>query len=466
EGKVDERDEQEHKALSELLGGVQFQAADGSWHKPPDLIIAAGGGEDTDEKLRAAFAPQECRLNHAYTGPALAFFKACRPKLEANVGTMAKWVLQAGIEEARVAALRYLLNGELKDRLAEELRCQRDDANWLWQLAQIAWFQVLFTLEEQHLIRTYILRLYDDELRNRTFPPQTPSLQPEPVHVWTVEELWKWWYLRDMPTDDYVLEGEANWPLFHGGPIRSGEERKEELKRLLLSPDSAEGKTLWYRLFGYACLVSAGRHMTELRNFWLKRLNPDGFWERTSAGDFSEKTQEVFERAVTNEFTNMAAGGEQAHFWRRVFYDIRKVHRLVQNDFPSALLELVNQGHGEHLRQFLRTGHLPNQPRWIGTFGQSAATPLGFIIRELIRLEVITDEAVHPYAFYVCRPVLRALTKISWIDDVDSEFSGKHWLEKLEEDPEHGSKLLPHYDIPLLHMGITHRGDKMPVPPQ
>ena len=68
EGKPGERNEQEHRALSELLGEVQFQAADGSWHKSIHLVVAAGEGVAPDEKLRAAFAPQECRLNHAYGG--------------------------------------------------------------------------------------------------------------------------------------------------------------------------------------------------------------------------------------------------------------------------------------------------------------------------------------------------------------------------------------------------------------
>ena len=143
---------------------------------------------------------------------------------------------------------------------------------------------------------------------------------------------------------------------------------------------------------------------------------------------------------------------------------------MVQNDFPAVLLDLVNQGRGEHLRQFLRTGHLPgpDQPRWVGTFGQSADTPLGFIIRELVRLndKDAKYESLRPSAFYVCRPVLRALAKIGWIDDADDGYSGEQWLAELAKDTVHGPMLLREYDIPLLHMGITHRGDKMPVPPR
>ncbi len=473
EGKPGGPNEQEHTALNALLANAEFQAADGSWHKVTQMVVAAEEGVGPEEKQRAAFAPQGSRLNPAYTGDALAFFIACRPRLESNVDTMAAWVLQAGDEDTRVSALRYLLSGELKDRLAEELRRQRDDRIWLWQLQSSGWFKQRFPDEkERHEILSHCLRLFEDKLRQWAQEQQQAEAEGEEAEIqhqpWTVRQLWLWWERQGKPKGDYTLEGEANWELFHGGAILEDEQRKAELKRLLQLPGDPDGNSLWYRLFAYACLVSAGRTMTELRDFWKYQLNPRQFWERTSAGDFSESTQEIFDQAVTTSFTNMAAGGEQAYFWRRVFYDVRKVHRMVQNEFPAVLLNLVNQGHGEHLRQFLRTGDLPgpDQRPWIGTFGQSADTPLGFIIRELVRLEVITDEAVRPYAFYVCRPVLRALAKIGWIADVDSGFSGESWLTMLQTDPENGIKLMVYYDIPLLHLGITHRGDKMPRRPE
>jgi hypothetical protein len=264
------------------------------------------------------------------------------------------------------------------------------------------------------------------------------------------------------------MEGEANWRLFHGGNVPLEDDRKTELKRLLLDADSPGGRALWYRLFGHACLVSAGRRMSELRDFWTERLDREDFWERTSEGDFSELTQAIFINAVERESRDEGGGGEKAYYWRRVFYDIRKVHKMVHEGFPGVILRLVDEGHGTNLPQLLRTGRLPGlyQQRWIGTFGQSSDTPLGFIIRELVRLEVITDNAVLPYGFYVCRPVLRALRKIGWIPDEDYGYSGQKWLDKLEEDPIHGPLLKPFHDIPLLHMGITHPGGRLPRRPQ
>lgn len=473
EGKPQERDEREHESLRKLLDEVQFQAADGSRHKAAKLVVAEGDGVDSDEKLRAAFAPQGCQLNPAYRNSALAFFLASRARLEGNVATLAEWGLLASEEGARIAALRYLLKGQLKERLAEELRSQRDDTKWLWQLQTglSAWFKTAIPdAHERKEILAHALRLFEDQLNQLAESQEQLTEQQAleaPPKPWTVEELWRWWECEDKQTGDYTLEGKANWPLFHGGDVPSDEQRKAELRRLLLAPESQDGKELWYRLFGYACLISAGRTVTELRRFWLGRLDPENFWKLTGDDDFSKATQAIFENAVTAKFNNMAAGGEQAYFWRRVFYDIRKVHRMVQNDFPAVLLDLIREGHGEHLLQFLRTGHLPGpeQARWIGTFGQSADTPLGFIIRELVRLGVIADEAVLPYAFYVCRPVRRALVKIGRTNDVDASFSGEEWLQWLRTDQTYGQKLLPYYDIPLLHMGITHRGDRMPQRP-
>ena len=482
-GQAGEREESEHKKLMELLRDVSVQAADGSWHKLGKLVAAVSApGVEKDEVMRAAFAPRECQLNPAYTGTALQFFLASRPRLEAGVEQMAEWVLKASDQGTQVAALHYLLGGaeKLRHALAEKLRTQhdaekklrtqRDAEKWLWTLESFDWFKTEFSDDQRHELLAHVLKLFEVNLRELTGTgsEQRPETQPPLKHIWTVAELWQWWEQQGKPMGDYTLEGEANWELFHGGRIPDEQGRKEELKRLLLSvakPDGGhDGNSLWYRLFGYACLVSAGRHTTELRQFWLGRLNPRQFWERTSRGDFSAETREIFEQAVTAQFS------EAAYYWRRVFYDLRKVHRMVcVNNFPFDLMRLVDEGHGQHLREFLSSGRLPyaNQQRWVGTFGQSSDAPLGFIIRELVRLEVITDESVRPSAFFVCRPVLRALSKIGRIDDDDEgAFSGEDWLAWLAKDPVHGPLLMPYYDIPLLHMGVTHRGDRMPVLPR
>lgn len=488
-GQAGEREESEHKRLVELLQGVSFQAADDSRHKADALVVAVSApGVEKEEVMRAAFAPRECQLNPAYAGTALRFFLASRPRLAASVESLTAWVLKASDQETQVAALRYLLGGaeKLQHALAEKLRTQPDAENWLWRLASFEWFKAEFSNDERHELLAHVLKLFEEKLRELTGTGAGAGEEPPPPlkHIWTVKELWKWWNQQQQqgdPMDDYSLEGEANWDLFHGGPFGSEEERRKELKRLLLSvakPDgNPEGNALWYRLFGHACLLSAGRQAKELRDFWKERLSPNQFWERTSARDFSEETKDLFTQAVTAQFTDLNAGGEAAYFWRRVFYDVRKIRRMVcENYFPATLMGLVESGGGPHLPHFLRTGALPglDQRRWVGTFGQSAGSPLFFVIRELVRLEVITDPAVRPLSYFVSTPVRRALRKIGWLDEDDKSVpkfeelaSLSEWLHnKIMGDQEFGPKLLPYFDIPLLHMGIMNRGDKMPVPPR
>jgi len=211
-------------------------------------------------------------------------------------------------------------------------------------------------------------------------------------------------------------------------------------------------------------LMTAGRRIVEIRNFWTNELERRRFWEVTSGKEFTQEGDTLFEEVVSHPFHDLAASGESAYFWRRVFYDIRKIHQLVwQNDFPRVLLELAHSPNGTALLNFLRSGQLPGQRPWVGVFGQSAGAPLFFIVRELRRLKVIENEALDPLAFFTCTPVRRAAVSIGWIDSAlagNTDFQSLAAMSeklhaKLSGDQQFGLQLLPFFDIPLLHMGLT-----------
>lgn len=290
---------------------------------------------------------------------------------------------------------------------------------------------------------------------------------PVPIENWSVARLWKTWEDAKQPLDEYILEGDANWALFCSTMEIPAAKRKEHFKTALLAVNTVGGKKLWYRLFGLACLMAAGRRMTEVRDFWRTELNGCSFWDKTSGVNFGKATDELFADVTSRPFTNLNASREYAYFWRRVFYDIRKIHRLVwDEDFPTTLMELVNDGRGEQLLDFLKTGSLPGQKPWIGVFGQSAGAPLFFIVRELCRLGVIDQPAVKPLAFFVCSPVRRAAERIGWLPPGASEnyeFDALHSMsEQLyrriqsesAQEPKICKAMLDIYDIPLLHLGL------------
>jgi hypothetical protein len=289
-----------------------------------------------------------------------------------------------------------------------------------------------------------------------------------PIENWSVARLWREWEEAKQPLDEYILEGDYNWPLFFEAPEADPIKRKEHIKKNLHAANSTDGKKLWYRLFSLACLMAAGRRMTEVRSFWQTELDGCDFWKITSDSGFGQATDGLFKEVTTRPFANLAGSGENAYFWRRVFYDIRKIHRLVwDDDFPATLMELLNDGRGNQLLNFLRTGFLPGQNPWMGVFGQSAGAPLFFIVRELCRLGVIDDPAVRPLAFFVCSPVRRAAEKIGWLKLGSSEiyeFNAlaamseqlyKRIISELQQEPKICEAMLEIYDIPLLHLGLN-----------
>jgi hypothetical protein len=210
--------------------------------------------------------------------------------------------------------------------------------------------------------------------------------------------------------------------------------------------------------------MAAGRRMSEVRSFWQTELDGNQFWERTSVKSFSQGTDAMFAEVTTRPFTNLIASGENAYFWRRVFYDIRKIHRLVWEDhFPATLLELVKVGRAADLLNLLKNGYLPGQTPWKGVFGQSAGSPLFFIVRELCRLGIIPlNPEVQRLSFFVSTPARRAMERIGWINpDAGNrvDFESLSWLSdtlyrRIAADNTYGPRLLPYFDIPLMHLGL------------
>ena len=319
-----------------------------------------------------------------------------------------------------------------------------------------------FSAPEQDELRE-AKQVLAEKLRPVT-PPRPPEIVVPVVEPWTVANLWHWWDRQGKPAADYTLEGGENWQLFYADDPGDTHRRRERLKQDLLASTTDSGKRVWYRLFGLACFMSAGRRMTELRGFWQGELDTRQFWESTSGTAFGLGTDALFDDLMQRRFANLIASGEHAYFWRRVFYDLRKIHKLVWEDgFPDTLLRLTQSGRGVELLNFLKTGTLSGQKSWVGVFGQSAGAPLFFLVRELCRLGVITDPQVLPLAFFVSTPVRRALERIGWPGADSSERTDFESLSsisaqlhaKISGDREFGPKLLPYYDIPLLHLGLN-----------
>jgi len=159
--------------------------------------------------------------------------------------------------------------------------------------------------------------------------------------------------------------------------------------------------------------------------------------------------------------------GEDATFWRRIYYDVRKVRHLIyENQFAEAVMELAQDPRdATHMLQFLKSGKLPGERAHRGVLGQSAGSPLFFVVRELRRLGVIPHPEVDASAFFVCTPVRRLAARLGWIE---SKLAASYDFESLGEaslrihsaamalTPNDAVVFRKWFDIPLLHYALNH----------
>jgi len=272
-----------------------------------------------------------------------------------------------------------------------------------------------------------------------------------------------WWRENDDP-EDYTLDSEVLWPLF--GPAGLGtNERRALLVNGLSSPATIQGQRLWYQVLGFACLMSAGWPVERVRRFWIEKLAPMNFWEQTENG-FRE-ADSIFDKVIHEEARGSNAASEDATFWRRIFYDVRKLQHLVYvNQFAEEVMGIATDPHNAtHLLRFLKTGKLPGERAWRGVLGQSAGSPLFFVVRELRRLGVITPPEVDGSAFFVCTPVRRLAARLGWIEsklaesyDFESlgEASQRIHAAAMELDQDDAAVFREWFDIPLLHYALNH----------
>ena len=108
--------------LGELLLSAEFQACDGHWRRVNELLAA----DDSDELLRAAFAPDSAILAAEYQAGALEFVRLCRGmyagRMRIGVKEMLDWAVSAEHEERQIAVLRYLVEGAQADGLGKAIR--------------------------------------------------------------------------------------------------------------------------------------------------------------------------------------------------------------------------------------------------------------------------------------------------------------------------------------------------------
>ena len=187
------RFEKEKDELMTLLGKLCFRGADGKHRPAKELLIIrddASETRDDDELLRARFAPDSHVLSDDYQGTAIAFFKACRQRMEADAQTLATWVLNASDSRKQRASLDYLLRGELAHSVSGIL-CNEVPDSWLEGMGPETLATIGFTSFNERSVLLGQLGLA------RPAETSEPEILISPKQAGTtLEEVHQWWQIN------------------------------------------------------------------------------------------------------------------------------------------------------------------------------------------------------------------------------------------------------------------------------
>jgi hypothetical protein len=459
---------EEREGLEEFLEEILFQNEAGEWVESNSLLIRNGKNIEAE---RAALAPPDRRLNEQYTvSNKSTFFLLCRGAMKVSDQELASWIEQALTknEADRIsAALRFLssTSDELTSNTAGLLSAKTRDS--LMRQSSV------LSREDQSRVRG-AFEIADRKIArdagveyspiNNLTPMELP-ITSDGISLEQVNECWD----QSKAIEQFTISGIYRELVF------PREKQNADLVSLLIDTNSIKGKEHWYRFLCLGCSLSIPLGINpsdRIIRFWKERLNAE-FWAATipnsldeaKSSGYDQRLDAFFERIIHSTFRDMNASGEDAEFWRRVFYDFRKMHFFVfQNDLPKVLLELAvaNDVAGYDIIGFLRSGNvplsmrMPGEERWSGVIGQSMSAPLLFVMRELRRLEVITSDRFDSACYYMNSPATKIAYRLGWINELtrkDYSFSNLVGLsetvhEKIRNS-EYAEGLLPHFDLPL-----------------
>lgn len=372
---------------------ITLLAKDGAYHLATELICdrEVTGVIEQDEALRAAFAPDSAVLSNSYSDTALSFFIRARGQLTATAVTLATWARDASPEQLP-AVFKYLIDGELGQQLADQLRR-------LWldiKRERLAWQNL--SMEDRSEVERKFLKGYE-----WSFPPiVVPApIKPEIKQEMDAEEAFRlvseWWQKeRDIWVSRYEEKTYPNG--FPGTLPWPGEDEWD----LIVQP-SAQSR--WLMLFIHAALVPLGFNMIGRDQSFSQFLVSKNWL------DLFAKISDEPEALLTalDQYLDGFIQNTQYHFQMRQFIAFYAVARNLE-----PLLLSLKEAEWSQIPGAFHLAFAPRaNPVLIGT-GIDAPPLTGMLgigscqlLRELYRLERLSNPLGYPFAFTPIRKVRR-----------------------------------------------------------
>ena len=399
----------EYNELTAFLCDVRFQACDGEFHAAEDLLIKDEGADNPDEPLRAAFAPDNRLLAGDYNGNALEFFKASRSELNAPPELIAQWAMHASDDQKRLAALKYLLEGQLRRGLAFNI-WNRIAGTWLHNLATSPLLTDHFDSYQRSIILGE-LRLFDERTIIPPIPDPVPLVTLEPSAV--LENIHAWWTreaadhigkCEESVYGDFCLQL-SNQPDWNDSQIREN----------------------WLTLFMLGALHTMGRVQPEQNRSFI-RLWRENEWLQEFA---SPRTNREARMEVLEQFLEQSGETIEFYDWMRQYFSFVQLAHWLQ-DYGDAFLA-IDQLNGPLLMTDITRLRYSSQFQGSDFDAPSIDRTLGigacFVVRELMRLGILSSVHAYPHCYTPVRRVRNLLESIGF-RGLDSDAS-QRWEQSV-----------------------------------
>jgi hypothetical protein len=435
--------ENERAQIERALYRLYFEAEDGSFQSANELIVSQKHAlANPDESKRAIFAPEKYLLSQKYQERSVNFFFLCREKISIPVEEMANWIFDAPTEGKKEGGLRYILDGEHGEKIAEILREQGLGGTWLSKLRPDSSF---FEIWDEKDVSELLLR-------------KLPSIEELIVrYVFTEDEDFELPEdeLRRHNPEDILQRIHTWWANKKEEHIAQYEQRTYPDNALLDLEEDEFGRIdrkSWLILFTLSHFHTIGRQKDVQHKGFIEMCIDRGWWDVFSKENPEQRADEWMN--VLEEYIDKQVDLSEYEHWMNRFPTIYRFARWL-TEYSEVFLNLDGMEKLTDIRGILKTR------TYQGLQGGGLSAPpieksLGigacFILRELKRKQLLKGNQVIPFCYVPVKRVLELFRKIgcngiSETDGIDNSKTIYHFLcQNLDEQK---ATFFDDYDIPL-----------------
>ena len=423
-------------------GKLKARAADGSLQPLRNLLLREApkssdytDAEGKDELLRAAFAPDDRVLDPAYIERSEDWrvFRGFREQHGVGSAMMAKWYMDLP-KDLYPEAIHYLLHGDLGSSVLQHLVPIEGRPRWLREYDDVCEL-VADQCEESWRRQSLLGALFPDQLR---LPRPGPILPDSDTFFQQLSEWWDDDAVRSEVISAYERDAWPDW-LRRGG-IAAG-----------LRVDSVDH---WLALLVLGACRSLGRAQDYQHRSFLELAHREGWWDVFKAPDEPGAWM-----GVLRDWQDHALAKLTYPYWMSLFPAIYQLSRYWK--VYARLLKSAGRRHDDLYQvTHLLAPRIDEALTGAGTHFDAPPAPLNmglhWVLRELVRLEVVRGEHLYPDCWVPSEQVFQLLEKVGLNRPDESKSNSQNARNifnflagKLETET---PNLHLAFDIPLRHI--------------